>query len=139
MASGIISRFQKHLEESEPSDRSFGLMIGAVFVVIGLLRLLRAGQVRWWAAGPGALLILLALLAPATLTGLKRAWLFLGFLLGLVVNPVVLSILFFVVITPAAALLRLFGHDPLRRKMDAGAKSYWQERSASVSDMRMQF
>ena len=77
--------------------------------------------------------------APATLTGLKRAWLFLGFLMGLVVNPLVLSVLFFVVVTPAAALLRLFGHDPLRRKMTADAKSYWQERSVAVSDMRMQF
>jgi predicted membrane protein len=139
MAAGVISRFQKQLEESEASDRSFGLIIGAAFVVIGLVRLLRHGQIRWWAVCLGAVLVLLAVLAPATLTGLKRAWLFVGFLLGLVVNPLVLSILFFAVITPAAALLRLFGHDPLHRKMATDAKSYWQGRSVSVSDMRMQF
>jgi predicted membrane protein len=134
----IVSRFWKQLEESEASDRNFGLMVGPAFVVIGLLRLLRAGQIRW-AVGLGAVLILLAMLAPATLTRLKQAWLFLGFLLGLVVNPLVLSILFFAVITPAAVLLRLFGHDPLHRKMATDAKTYWQERSVSVSDMRMQF
>ena len=59
MVAGLISRFRKQLEESEASDRSFGLMIGAAFIVIGLLRLLRHGQVRWWAVGLGAVLIYL--------------------------------------------------------------------------------
>ena len=113
IAAGVISRFQKQLEESEASDRSFGLIIGAAFVVIGLVRLLRHGQIRWWAVGLGAVLVLLAVLAPATLSRAEAGVVILRFLLGLVVNPLVLSILFFAVITPAAALLRLFGHEPL--------------------------
>jgi hypothetical protein len=114
-------------------------MVGAIFVVIGFVRYHRTGQIRLWAVGLGAALLLAAIVAPSLLDWPKRGWLILGFLMGRVVNPIVLSIMFFCVITPSAMVFRLFGYDPLHLKPDPHLKSYWQERSEPSSDMRMQF
>ena len=84
-------------------------------------------------------LLLLAFVAPSLLRQPKRAWLFLGFLLGMVVNPIVLGFLFFVVITPAALIMRLFGRDAMRLRGDRDASTYWQIRSDPPSDMTEQF
>jgi Saxitoxin biosynthesis operon protein SxtJ len=65
---------------------------------------------------------------PAILAPLNRLWFKLGMLLGRVTNPVVMGIIFFLVVTPAAFVLRLMGKDPRRRKFDPAAPSYWIER-----------
>jgi hypothetical protein len=83
-------------------------------------------------------LLLLTLFAPSSLTYPKRAWLLLGFLMGLVVNPIVLGIVFFLVITPAGILLRLFRHDPLRLRPVSG-HTYWCQRDEDQPDMTAQF
>lgn len=134
-----MSRFQAHLAEAEGSDRSFGLLLGAVFLAIGFLRLWKGGGIRWWAVGVATLLMLLAVVAPTVLRQPKRAWLFLGFLLSLVVNPIVLSFLFFFVVTPAGLLMRLCGCHPLCLRTDPEAPTYWRTRTEPPSDMRRQF
>ncbi|HUI80269.1 MAG TPA: SxtJ family membrane protein [Bryobacteraceae bacterium] len=135
----LLSGFRAQLEESEASDRSFGLLLGGVFFLLGLLRWFRGGQIRWWAVAAATVSLLLSLAFPAVLRSPKRAWLFLSYLLGRVINPIVLNLLFFVVITPAALLVRLTGRDPLCLKRDPNASSYWRTRTAPASDMNLQF
>ena len=135
----LIRRFQSHLAESEASDRSFGLWLGAILLAIGLLPLWKGDAVRWWAVAIAGVLAALALVAPRSLQRPKRAWLFLGFLLGLIVNPIVLGILFFVVITPAGMLMRWFGRDPLWLQAKPDLATYWRTRSGPPSDMNDQF
>jgi len=65
---------------------------------------------------------------PALLAGLNRLWIKLGVLLGKVVGPIALGVLFFGVLTPLGAVMRLTGKDPLRRKHDPRAASYWMPR-----------
>ncbi len=94
------------------SDRSFGLVF-------------HREPPRWWALALAAVFALVALSRPVLLAGLNRLWTKLGVLIGKVVSPVALGILFYGVITPIGALVRLAGKDPLRLKRDAGASSYW--------------
>jgi len=68
---------------------------------------------------------LVALVKPALLSGLNRLWMKLGLLLGKVVSPIALGILFYAVITPIGLIIRLTGKDPLRLKFDPDAESYW--------------
>ena len=136
---GLLARFRIQLQESEASDRSFGLLLTAFFLFLGLIRLFKGGHVRWWAVGLAAALLLLTLIAPSLLRQPKRAWLFLGFLLGMVVNPIVLGFLFLVVITPAALLMRLFGRDALHLRGDPKASTYWQSHTDTSSNMSEQF
>jgi len=114
---------EEHIEGS--SDRSFGLIFAGAFLLIAGLPLFHGGTLRWWSVIVAVMFALLALLKPTLLAGLNRMWLKLGIMLGKIVSPIALGILFFVVITPIGIMLRLSGKDPLRLKFRPEADSYW--------------
>jgi hypothetical protein len=113
----------EHVEGS--SDRTFGLVFAGVFIVIAGIPLFHGQAIRWWSVGVAVVFALLALAKPALLAGLNRLWMKLGILLGKVVSPIALGILFYGVLTPLGAMMRLTGKDPLRLKFDPDAESYW--------------
>lgn len=107
------------------SDRSFGLVFAGFFTLL-------AGYGWWHASGRWpiwlgiAIVFLVAALAwPSVLGPLNRLWTKLGYLLGRIVSPVVLGLIFFVVMTPLAMLMRLLRKDALRLRGESGAGSYW--------------
>ena len=114
---------EQHVDGS--SDRVFGLVFAALFLLIGSGPLRHEHPPRWWAYGLAAVFALAALLRPALLSGLNRLWIKFGILIGKVVSPIALGILFYGVLTPVAAVIRLSGRDPLRLKLDPNASSYW--------------
>lgn len=114
---------EEHIEGS--SDRSFGFVFAAVFALIALWPLLHQGDVRVWALVVAAAFALIAVVRPTLLATPNRLWMKLGLLLGKIVSPIALGILFYAVLTPLGVLMRLTGKDPLRLKRDAAAASYW--------------
>ena len=113
-----------------PSNFIFGLFFTGIFAVFGLYGL--------WVVWPSilnivffvfsAILATVTLLKPLLLTPLNRAWYQLGLFLGRIVSPIVLGILFFLLITPVALVIRIAGRDALRlrrKKVD----TYWIDRS----------
>ena len=116
----------QHIEGS--SDRVFGLVFAAVFLIIAGWPLFHGDAIRWWSVGVAIVFALVALVKPALLAGLNRLWMKLGVLLGKVVSPIALGILFYVVITPVGMVIRLSGKDPLRLKFQPDADSYWIQR-----------
>jgi len=122
MAHEDLSRDQQ-VEGS--SDRSFGLVFAGVFLVVACWPLFYRDLPRWWALGIAVVFAIIAIWKPALLAVLNRLWTKLGVLLGKVVSPIALGILFYGVITPIGAVMRLTGKDPLRLKFDSGADSYW--------------
>lgn len=122
MAHEDLSRDQQ-VEGS--SDRSFGLVFAGVFLVVACWPLIDRELPRWWALGIAVVFVVIAILKPVLLAGPNRLWLKFGLLLGQVVSPVALGILFYCVIAPIGVLVRLAGKDPLRLKLDSGAGSYW--------------
>lgn len=110
------------------TDRAFGWVFTAVFVLIGAWPLLHASAPRWWAIGIAAAFALVTLAKPTLLSGLNRWWMKLGVLLGKVVSPIALGVLFYLVFTPIGLLMRLMGKDPLRLKYDPAGDSYWIRR-----------
>ena len=107
------------------SNRSFGLVFAAFFALVGLWPLHVRGQVRVPALAVAGVFLMVALVRPAWLAPLNKAWAFLGLLLGRIVNPIVTAILFYLVFTPMGFISRLLGKDPLRLKPAPGAASYW--------------
>ena len=69
----------------------------------------------------------------------NRVWRRFGLALSRVVNPIVLAILFFGVLMPISAILRLAGKDPLRLRIDKSVTSYWIERDAPGTSMTKQY
>ncbi len=110
------------------SDRSFGIVFAVVFLIIGCWPLVSGGGLRWWSMGIAAAFALIAAVAPAVLATPNRLWLKFGLLLGKIVSPIALGILFYLILAPVGFLVRLSGKDPLRLKLDPKAGSYWIDR-----------
>jgi hypothetical protein len=110
------------------SNRAFGVVFAVVFVLIAGWPLLAGQAIRWWAAAIALAFLLVAFVAPGWLAAPNRAWMRFGLLLGRIVSPIVIAILFFGVFTPFGLFMRLFRRDPLRTALDRNAQSYWIER-----------
>lgn len=126
----MIEKVQSLSETAKlPSNRSFGLLFTAVFLIVATYAWAKDYAQHWvqvWLIIAG-LFFVIALLVPALLTPLNKMWFALGLLLGKVVSPVVLGILFFIVITPVAIGMRLFGRDALLMKKRT-VSTYWISR-----------
>ncbi len=111
-----------------PSDRSFGLVLAVVFAAI-VAQGIRAGHgLKVWAAAVAAVALTAALVRPGVLRPLNRGWMALGRLLGRVVNPVVLAVVFYGMVTPLALLGRLRGRDAMGRRFPSVLQSHWLKR-----------
>lgn len=124
--------FHEDLKRAEgvrgSSDRTFGLIFASVFAFLSLWPLRAGGHVRVPAFGVAGVFLAVALLRPALLHPLNRAWTALGLLLGRIVNPLVTTVLFFLVFIPAGLISRLGGKDPLRLKPAREADTFWIDR-----------
>ena len=148
---GRVSRssaLHEDYRDDEPtsagSDRAFGCTVGGILMVIGAAKVVIAAAVTLVSSllfGVGAVLLMLGIVAPRCLSVLNRVWLRIGSVLAAVVNPIVLMLLFLVVVTPMALVMRLLGKRPLRLAPDPGAASYWIKREPQngSSTMRQQF
>jgi hypothetical protein len=121
--------FSRQEDFKPASDRSFGLVIATVFLVIAFWPLVRGEPVRWWALAVAAVFAALALTWTAALAPLNKWWTKLGVLLYRVVSPIVLGLLFYVAVVPVGLLMRVLGKDPLRLRRDPDAASYWIDRT----------
>jgi uncharacterized membrane protein len=130
-----------HQEVSPKQLRSFGLLVGGVFAVIGLWpAVFRVAPLRLWALVTAGLLIGSALVVPQVLKFVYQFWMLLGHILGWINTRIILSLIFYAVFTPAGVLMRLFKKDPMRRKPEPGAESYRVVRQPRPgSHMKQQF
>jgi hypothetical protein len=110
------------------SNRSFGLVFAAVFLIIGCWPLIWGQSARWWALAVAVVFGAAALFAPGILEWPNRLWLRFGLLLHRIVSPVALAVIFYLAIMPTGLLLRVFGKDLLRLRREPQAPSYWIDR-----------
>lgn len=118
----------RHIDVQPSSDREFGLVIAAVFTVIGLWPLMRHGHPRLWCFALAAGLVLCALTIPRVLHPFNRLWTALAVLLNRVMNPIATGVMFFLAFLPVALIMRAMKKDPLRLTLDPAAGSYWIKR-----------
>lgn len=116
-----------------PSERSFGLMLTVVCVILGIRGIIGHWRpIAYDVCLTGSVVCgLLSLAKPKALAPLNKAWFYLGKGLGKVVSPIVLGIIFFGILTPVSILTRLFGRDELRLKRRA-INSHWINRTSPV-------
>jgi hypothetical protein len=122
------------------SDRKFGFLFAAVFGLIAVVFWLANGSYQLWAIELGLAFFVVALVLPTLLLPLNRLWEQLGHRLGLVSNFVILGTFFYIVITPFGLVMRLLGNDPMHRRHQPTANSYFttvqrQATSSTFADM----
>jgi hypothetical protein len=120
--------FEQKRQVKRSSDRAFGFVFTALFLLIGALPLMDGRGPHWWALALSGILLAISLTVPWVLSPFNRAWLRFGQLLHRVVNPVVMALLFFGMITPTGLLRRALVRDPFRLARDPEAESYWIDR-----------
>ncbi len=123
----------KEVDTSKKALRSFGWVVGGVLLVIA--------AVVWWRndftlttaayvlGGIGGALVVLGLAAPVVLKPVYRVWMALAVVMGFIMTRVILSVVYYLVMTPIGLVMRLFGKDPMHRRIDPDAASYWIEKS----------
>ena len=120
---------QNTADPHPPSERSFGFLFVGVFAILS-----GYGFYKGWSVpsisslvAASITLLLMTLARPSSLTRLNNAWFKLGMLLGMIVSPIVVGLLFSLLITPVALVTRACGRDALRRKAKPDG-SYWIDR-----------
>lgn len=121
--------------------RSFGLIVGGAFSIIGIWPVLfHREDPRWWALAIAGLLVLQAVFLPKSLGRIYLGWMIIGGALGWFNTRVILAIGFYGMFTPIGLALRLMGKDPMRRRFRPEESSYRINRSPRpVSHMEKQF
>jgi Saxitoxin biosynthesis operon protein SxtJ len=138
--SAIHEDYGRTVHGRGPSDRNFGIVFTAAFLFFGFWPLRHHRPVRIWCLALSGAFLVVTLIRPPLLHGLNRIWTKLGLVLGKVVNPIVTGLLFYLVFTPIAVVLRWMGKDLLRLACNRNAQSYWIQRNAGeLSDMKNQF
>ena len=121
------------------SNRSFGLLFFVVFLIVSLWPLTHEGSIRIWSVIISAVFLILGLINSRLLTPLNVLWFKLGMILGAIISPIVMGIVFFLVVTPTGFILRIMGKDLLNKKYDKEKETYWIKREASIGTMKRQF
>jgi len=121
-----------------PSNRNFGIVFFIVFLIIGLWPLLNQSELRIWSLIISLIFLVLGIINSKILTPLNKLWMKFGLLLGKIIAPIVMGIVFFLVVTPTGILLRLFGKDILMIRKN-NSDTYWIKKNNTNNSMKNQF
>ena len=121
-----------------PSNRSFGIIFFIVFLIIALWPLKNNGDVRIIPICISLIFLILGLFNSNLLKPLNFLWMKFGLMLGKIIAPIVMMIVFFIFLTPLSFILKLFDKDLLKIKFTKN-KSYWVIRKKNIGSMKKQF
>ena len=128
----------KNTEIKIGSNKSFGIVFFIVFLLIAVYPLFNNSELRIWSLIIAIIFLILGLVNSKVLTPLNKLWFKFGLLLGRIVSPLIMGIIFFLVVTPTAFIMRIIGKDLLNLKFN-NKKSYWIEKTGPKSKMKDQF
>ena len=121
------------------SNKSFGILFFTVFFLIGIWPLFNGEALRIWAIPIALIFLVLGLINSKVLTPLNLIWVKFGELLGKIIAPIVMALVYFVVLTPISLILRLIKKDILKLKILKNIDSYWIKRKKKIGSMKKQF
>jgi hypothetical protein len=142
MTDEIHENFSREDSTQGSSDRSFGCVFTGFFAVLAFLPLLRGKPFRPWPLAVSGAILLLTLIRPRLLHPLNILWTRLAVLISKVTNPIMTGLMFYVLFTPVAIVLRLMGKDLLRLKSEPAENTFWIPRDPpgpAPETMRNQF
>lgn len=124
----MVTEEIRKIESSPKKLREFGFLVGGVLCVLGILLWWRGRASYPYFFIPGILLVLGGAALPSALKPFQKIWMSLAILMGWVMTRVLLSVLFFLILTPIGWILRLTGKDLLDQKLEPKKESYWKIR-----------
>ena len=128
----------KQLMRETGSNKNFGIVFFIVFLLIAVWPLIDGQSLRVWSLIVSLIFLVLGLLNSKLLNPLNLAWVKFGKILGKIVAPIVMGVIYFIIVTPIGLFLRLFGKDLLQIKFSKN-NSYWIKREKNIGTMKRQF
>ena len=120
------------------SNRSFGIVFFIVFLIIATWPLINDSEIRYWSLVISFIFLFLGIVNSKLLTPLNKIWFKIGILLGNIISPIVMGIIFFLVVTPTSIIMKILRKDLLNLKKN-NKNSYWIEKRKQNSSMKKQF
>ena len=120
-------------------NRGFGLLFFIVFLAFAFWLLIKKGEINLYLISISLIFLILGLLNSKILTPLNKSWIKFGELLGRIIAPIVMAIVYFIILTPISLLVRLFGKDLIGMKFNKNLKTYWIKRKKHLGTMDKQF
>ena len=121
------------------NNKSFGILFFIIFLLIGLWPLLNGEELRIIYLIIGFVILFLGIINAKILTPFNKIWIKLGEILGIIIAPIVMALVYFVILTPISIIVRLFGKDLLGLKFLKEKNTYWIKRKKILGSMKKQF
>ena len=121
-----------------PSNRNFGIVFCIVFLIISLWPLLNQNEIRIWSIIISGIFLILGLFNSKLLLPFNKLWFKFGIILGNIIAPIVMGIIYFLVVTPTGLIMKILGKDLLGLKKN-NKNSYWIKKDNSHNSLRNQF
>ena len=128
----------KNKEIKLPSNKSFGIVFFIVFLIFSIYPIINDNEIRVWSIVVSIIFLIMGLRNSRYLTPLNIMWCKFGILLGNLISPIVMGLIFFTIVTPIGLLMRIFSKNFLNLKKN-NDNSYWVKTSNQKSKMKNQF
>ena len=127
------------MDNKNINNKSFGLLFFVVFLLIGLYPVYKGNNPNIYFLLISLPFLVLGLLNSKILTPLNKAWIKLGEVLGMIIAPIIMALVYFVVLTPISLIVRILGKHLLKIKFNKKLASYWIDRKKNLGSMKKQF
>jgi len=121
------------------SNKSFGIVFSIFFIIIFFYNLIKNNSLNFYVLSLSFFFLVFAYYKPNIFGPFNKAWVKFGELLGKIVAPVVMFIVYFSIIFMTSLLLKIFKKDILKLKINKKAKSFWQHKDQKVGNMSKQY
>ena len=125
--------------KSQSSNRSFGLLFFIVFIVVGLWPVIKGETANIYLILISLFFLIFGLINSIILSPFNKAWIKFGEILGLIIAPIIMALVYFIILTPISLIVRMFGKDLLGLKFLKKQDTYWIKRVKKLGTMKKQF
>jgi hypothetical protein len=126
-----------NINNKNKDNITFGILFFILFLIIGLYPLTSSEPVRIWSIILSLVFLIITIIKPNLFTFLNKLWIQLGMLLGKIISPTVMGLIFFLVVTPIGIFVRILKKDVMSLKKEGS--SYWIDRKDKLQSMKQQF
>ena len=127
------------MKSKKANNRSFGVLFFIVFLIIGFYPMYKGENPNIFFLVLSLPFIILGLLNSKILTPLNKTWIKIGEILGLIIAPIIMAMVYFIFLTPISLIVRIFGKDLLNIKFNKKLETYWINRKKNLGTMNKQF
>ena len=121
------------MKKNKNTNRSFGILFFIVFFIIGIWPILSGNELRLWSFIIAIIFLIMGIMKSRFLTPLNVAWVKFGLLLGVIIAPIIMGLVYFLVVLPIGILMKILGKDLLELKFKKNVISYWNKKDTKIN------